>query len=183
MAKSANDTPNIIEPGCLYTASEAKARLYIGDATWTKLRRRGLRIIRQGRNSYVLSDDILRLFGKPSGESASQPSPQSTEMFDSMELGPHDGPAELLLRIDARGSGHMEAVPCNAIDVLNFHATHSLVTGRLNMWLPCPLAGLSLQEGNERWGRITYGAFVRGSGDVDWAHEQEERLFQMRDFS
>ena len=54
----------VIEPGTLYLAEEARARLKVGDWAWRQMRRRGLRVIRQGRRAYVLGDDLLKFFAE-----------------------------------------------------------------------------------------------------------------------
>jgi hypothetical protein len=59
-----NSKPGIIEPGKLYRAQEARDRLRLGATSWRELRARGLPVIRQGRQFYVLGDDLLRLFSE-----------------------------------------------------------------------------------------------------------------------
>jgi len=60
MAKNAgNETTEAIRKGELYRIAEAKARLRLGDWAWRRLRREGLRIIRCGRQDYVLGDDLI----------------------------------------------------------------------------------------------------------------------------
>lgn len=56
------DVPGFIESGCLYVASEAKERLRIGAWAWRQLRRQGLRVIKVGRQSYVLGDADIEHF-------------------------------------------------------------------------------------------------------------------------
>lgn len=62
MSASNTDTPGVIEPGRLYTVAEARERLRAGQTTWQHLVRRGLLVKRVGGKSYVLGDDIIRLF-------------------------------------------------------------------------------------------------------------------------
>lgn len=62
-----NDSPGVIEPGKLYVAEEARQRLRIGKVTWRELRRAGLPVTRCGRQAYVFSDDLLRVFRKGQG--------------------------------------------------------------------------------------------------------------------
>jgi hypothetical protein len=59
----AADVPGVIEPGRLYTATEARQRLRLGDGTWRELKREGLRVRRIGRCCYVLGDDLIALLG------------------------------------------------------------------------------------------------------------------------
>lgn len=56
------DAPGVIEPGRLYVATEARARLRMGMTTWRQLVRRGLRVVRVGNQRYVRGDDLLNLF-------------------------------------------------------------------------------------------------------------------------
>lgn len=56
------DAPGVIEPGRLYLAKEARQRLKIGDKTWRDLKAQGLETVRVGKQIYVFSDDLLRLF-------------------------------------------------------------------------------------------------------------------------
>jgi hypothetical protein len=58
------DKPGVIEPGRLYRAQEARDRLRLGATSWRELRKKGLPVIRQGRQFYVLGDDLLRLFSE-----------------------------------------------------------------------------------------------------------------------
>jgi hypothetical protein len=58
------DAPGVIEPGHLYTVAEARERLRAGNTTWQRIRERGLRITRIGGKSYVLGDDLIRLFAE-----------------------------------------------------------------------------------------------------------------------
>lgn len=59
-----SEAPGLIEPRCLYLASEARSRLKIGDWAWRQMRRSGLRTIRQGNRVYVLGDDLLDFFSR-----------------------------------------------------------------------------------------------------------------------
>jgi hypothetical protein len=52
-------TPEVIEPGRLYSTAEARARLRLGPIAWRTLVRSGLRVVRLGRGSYVFADDLL----------------------------------------------------------------------------------------------------------------------------
>ncbi len=60
----ATDAPAVIEPGRLYLAREARARLRLGMPAWRELVQRGLRTVRVGRNAYVLGDDLIRAFAE-----------------------------------------------------------------------------------------------------------------------
>ena len=60
---NAADLPGVIESGHLYVAKEARQRLRLGPTAWRKLCNRGLHVIREGRQAYVLGDDLIRLFG------------------------------------------------------------------------------------------------------------------------
>jgi hypothetical protein len=62
---SSDDMPGVIKPGRLYLVREARQRLRLGDQTWHELCDEGLRVIHRGRNAYVFSDDLLRIFGQP----------------------------------------------------------------------------------------------------------------------
>lgn len=53
------NTPEIIEPGRLYSKAEVDQRLRIGPKGWQALRRSGLPVVRLGRGSFVFSDDLL----------------------------------------------------------------------------------------------------------------------------
>jgi hypothetical protein len=61
---STTDKPGVIEPGRLYLVSEARERLRMGTGSWRKLLDAGLKITRQGRQAYVLADDLLRVFAQ-----------------------------------------------------------------------------------------------------------------------
>ena len=52
-------TPEIIEPGRLYSKAEIDQRLRLGPKSWDQLRQAGLETIRIGRGSFVFSDDLL----------------------------------------------------------------------------------------------------------------------------
>lgn len=56
------DTPQVIEPGRLYTEQEAMRRLGVQAWAWRKMRRAGLRTVRQGRVVYAFGDDVLDYF-------------------------------------------------------------------------------------------------------------------------
>ena len=73
----ASERPGEIEPGKLYTAQEARDRLRIGVVGWRKLRRAGLPVIQRGRQVYVFSDDVLRLFRE--GQLAPQPGEEAAK--------------------------------------------------------------------------------------------------------
>ncbi len=51
-----------IRPGGLLTATEARARLGLGDWAWRQLVRSGLRIIRKSGRAFVLADDLIAHF-------------------------------------------------------------------------------------------------------------------------
>lgn len=57
-----SDPSGVIEPGRLYLAEDVRRRLRNGDWGWRQMRRDGLRVIYQGKRSYVFGDDILRFF-------------------------------------------------------------------------------------------------------------------------
>lgn len=57
-----DNDPYSVEPRVLYLAAEIRRRLHLGDWAWRKLRRRGLPIIRFGRQAYVLGDDVIATF-------------------------------------------------------------------------------------------------------------------------
>lgn len=52
-------TPQVIEPGRLYSKGEVNQRLRLGPKSWQALRRSGLPVVRLGRGSFVFSDDLL----------------------------------------------------------------------------------------------------------------------------
>lgn len=52
-------TPEVIEPGRLYSTTEARSRLRLGPVAWRTLVRSGLPVIRLGKVSYVLADDLI----------------------------------------------------------------------------------------------------------------------------
>ena len=52
----------VIEPGCLYLASEVRSRLRLGAHAFRTLRRGGLPVIYCGRQSYLLGDDVIAHF-------------------------------------------------------------------------------------------------------------------------
>ncbi|MCH8047909.1 MAG: hypothetical protein IID44_29800 [Planctomycetes bacterium] len=64
MVATADASLGVIEPGKLYLASEARRRLKLGDKAWKQLRADGLKVVRAGRNAYVLGDDLLRAFSE-----------------------------------------------------------------------------------------------------------------------
>ena len=51
--------PGFIAADCLYTLSEVKARLKLGDAALRRARRDGLKVRQIGRQRYLLGRDIL----------------------------------------------------------------------------------------------------------------------------
>ena len=63
----ATDLPGVIEPGKLYVAQEARARLRIGRKAWEQLCSDGLEVVRRGRQAYVFGDDLLRIFRETQG--------------------------------------------------------------------------------------------------------------------
>ena len=63
----ATDSPGVIEPGKLYTVSEARERLRAGLKTWDELRKRGLSIRRVGAKSYVLGEDVIAAVARQEG--------------------------------------------------------------------------------------------------------------------
>ena len=58
----APNSPGVIESGRLYLVPEARHRLQLGEKGWKELLLAGLKVIRHGRNAYVLGDDVLRVF-------------------------------------------------------------------------------------------------------------------------
>lgn len=56
---SAEDTPQVIEPGRLYSKAEVNQRLRLGPKSWQALVRSGLPVIRIGKGSFVFADDLL----------------------------------------------------------------------------------------------------------------------------
>lgn len=65
---SDQDTPEVIEPGRLYSKAEITQRLRIGPRGWQALRRSGLPIVRLGRGSFVFADDLLAAIRRQHGE-------------------------------------------------------------------------------------------------------------------
>jgi len=55
-----NATSGTIDPGQLYLADEARQRLRLGNTSWRRLRKQGLRVVRFGRNVYVRGDELIR---------------------------------------------------------------------------------------------------------------------------
>jgi hypothetical protein len=43
-------------------ASEVRRRLHLGEWAWRQMRRRGLHVVRFGRQAYVLGDDLIAFF-------------------------------------------------------------------------------------------------------------------------
>lgn len=62
------NTPEIIEPGRLYSKAEVNQRLRIGPKGWQALRRSGLPIVRLGRGSFVFADDLLEAIRRQHAE-------------------------------------------------------------------------------------------------------------------
>ena len=52
-------TPEVIEPGRLYSTTEVRGRLRLGPIGWRSLVRSGLRTVKIGKRSYVFADDLL----------------------------------------------------------------------------------------------------------------------------
>jgi hypothetical protein len=61
-------TPQVIEPGRLYSKGEISQRLKLGPKGWDALKRSGLRTIRVGRGAFVFSDDLLAAIRQHHGE-------------------------------------------------------------------------------------------------------------------
>lgn len=57
-------SPSFVESGCLYLVEEARSRLRVGDWAWRKMRRAGLPVIYQGKQAYVLGEDLIEFFRK-----------------------------------------------------------------------------------------------------------------------
>ena len=55
---ASNRPPEVLEPGCVYTSREFKARLRLGEASWRRLKRQGLRVFRVGKTCLVRTDDF-----------------------------------------------------------------------------------------------------------------------------
>jgi hypothetical protein len=53
------ETPEVIEPGQLLTAQEARKRARLGLKAWKELRAAGLAVSYHGRQAYVASDDLI----------------------------------------------------------------------------------------------------------------------------
>ena len=53
-------TPEIVEPGRVYSKAEISRRLKLGPKGWDTLRQAGLQTVRIGRGSFVFSDDLLQ---------------------------------------------------------------------------------------------------------------------------
>lgn len=68
MTATRNKGRGYIEPGVLYTASEARSRLGLGDWAWRKLRRDGLHVIRHGGRAYVWGADLISLIRRQSSK-------------------------------------------------------------------------------------------------------------------
>lgn len=68
-----HEVSGVIEPGNLYLADEVRRRLQLGDWAWRQVRRQGLRVTRQGRNAYVLGDDLIAFFRDKSGRANDVP--------------------------------------------------------------------------------------------------------------
>jgi len=66
--KSELRPPGVIEPGCLLTVPEVRARLGLGAWAWRSLRRAGLRTIRVAGRGFVLSDDVIAHFRREAEE-------------------------------------------------------------------------------------------------------------------
>ncbi len=56
--------PGEIQPGVLYTVSEAKRRLGFGDWAWRQLTRKGLEVIRTSNRAFVLGSDLINTLAK-----------------------------------------------------------------------------------------------------------------------
>lgn len=54
-----DQTPEVIEPGRLYSKAEVSRRLRLGQKSWQALVRSGLSVVRLGKGSFVFSDDLL----------------------------------------------------------------------------------------------------------------------------
>lgn len=52
-------SPGVIQPGCLYSAAEVRQRLRISAKTWKQLRDAGLPVRYIGRQAFVSSDDLI----------------------------------------------------------------------------------------------------------------------------
>lgn len=63
-------TPEVIEPGRLYSTAEARSRLRLGPVAWRSLVRSGLPVSRIGKVSYVLADDLIEAIRRQSREPA-----------------------------------------------------------------------------------------------------------------
>jgi hypothetical protein len=63
-------TPEVIEPGRLYSTAEARSRLRLGPVTWRTLVRSGLPVHRLGKGSYVYADDLIEAIRRQHREAA-----------------------------------------------------------------------------------------------------------------
>lgn len=52
--------PQVIEPGCMYSLAEAKARMGWGVHAFRAARRKGLKVLHQGRRGFVMGDELIR---------------------------------------------------------------------------------------------------------------------------
>ena len=64
-------TPEVIEPGRLYSKAEVSQRLRLGTKSWQALARSGLPVIRIGKGSFVFADDLLAAIKRQQTEAAS----------------------------------------------------------------------------------------------------------------
>ncbi|NLF73187.1 MAG: hypothetical protein GX575_29475 [Candidatus Anammoximicrobium sp.] len=68
---SEQSTPEVIEPGRLYSKAEINQRLRLGPKGWRSLVRSGLPVVRLGRGSFVFTDDLLAAIRRQQQEAAS----------------------------------------------------------------------------------------------------------------
>ncbi len=59
MSNSIDTTTGSIAVGQLYTVTEARRRLGLGEWAFRKLRRAGLNVLYFGNRAYVLGDDLI----------------------------------------------------------------------------------------------------------------------------
>ena len=60
--------PEVLEPGCVYTSREFKARLRLGEAGWRQLKRQGLKVYRIGKTVLVRADDFQDFLRSQEGQ-------------------------------------------------------------------------------------------------------------------
>jgi len=64
--------PEVIDPRCLYSLREVKARLNWRHVALASAKRKGLRVIKFGRQQYCRGTDVLALFDRLADEQAAR---------------------------------------------------------------------------------------------------------------